>query len=177
MRSSTDKQIEASRKNGALSRGPVTPEGQKRSSRNALRHGMFARDIVLENEPKQNFTHITKRFRKQFRPDNEAENQLIDQLAASSWRLRRFWAMETGMLNQSMPDQGMQNPNVPGAASLDFGLCPPMPVNSSMTSTATPPASIARSHPSLPWPPHPTSGCCFNTRADCNETSSEPSAV
>jgi hypothetical protein len=125
MRSFTDKQIEASRKNGALSRGPVTPEGKKRASKNALRHGMFAREIVLDNEPKQNFTHITKRLRKQFRPDNEAENQLIDQLAASSWRLRRFWAMETGMLNQSMPDHGMPNQNVPGEPSLDYGFRPP----------------------------------------------------
>jgi hypothetical protein len=96
-----------------------------RASRNALRHGMFARDIVLENERKQNFTHITKRLRKQFRPDNETEHQLIEQLAASSWHMHRLWAMETCMLNQKMPNQGMPNPNVPDEASLDFGLHPP----------------------------------------------------
>jgi hypothetical protein len=42
---------EASRRNGARSRGPRTPEGKARSSQNALKHGIRAQKfLVLPDE-------------------------------------------------------------------------------------------------------------------------------
>src|SRR4051795_5877599 len=44
-------QIAAARRNGAGSKGPVTPDGKERASRNALKHGMTAlHHLVLEDE-------------------------------------------------------------------------------------------------------------------------------
>ena len=44
----SDRKIAANRANGALSRGPKTPEGKARSARNSLKHGLLARAILLE---------------------------------------------------------------------------------------------------------------------------------
>jgi hypothetical protein len=50
-RSRSPAQIEASRRNGARSRGSTTPEGNTRASCNALRHGATAtHSLVLEDE-------------------------------------------------------------------------------------------------------------------------------
>ena len=43
----TQRQIEASRINGAKSRGPVTAAGRQKSSRNSRRHCMYAKDVPV----------------------------------------------------------------------------------------------------------------------------------
>ena len=44
----TDKQIAANRKNAAHSTGPVTPSGKAIASRNALKHGLLAKEILVD---------------------------------------------------------------------------------------------------------------------------------
>jgi hypothetical protein len=47
---------EASRTNGAKSRGPKTPEGKARAAQNALKHGMRAQKyVVLPDEDAAEF--------------------------------------------------------------------------------------------------------------------------
>ncbi len=47
------KQIEASRTKGARSRGPITAQGKRNSSRNSTRHGFSAPDPSLDQDPPQ----------------------------------------------------------------------------------------------------------------------------
>jgi hypothetical protein len=54
----TERQIQASRANGARSRGPVTAEGKRNSSRNAVKHGWLAETIVLKSELSDRFLEI-----------------------------------------------------------------------------------------------------------------------
>ncbi len=60
----TERQIEASRANGAKSRGPVTPEGRRNSCGNALKHGLFADTIVLKGELEERFLELLADFER-----------------------------------------------------------------------------------------------------------------
>ena len=47
---SSFRQIEANRRNAALSTGPVTEDGKKRSRQNAVRHGLTAETVITALE-------------------------------------------------------------------------------------------------------------------------------
>src|SRR6266436_1637902 len=96
---STINQVSASRANGARSLGPVTPEGKKRSSMNAVRHGLLARCVVLDNESRECFDQLLAQFLDCFRPANDVEFGMIEEMIAACWRQRRAWAIETSLLD------------------------------------------------------------------------------
>ncbi|MGB7723408.1 MAG: hypothetical protein WBL65_26150, partial [Bryobacteraceae bacterium] len=62
------RRINSSRANGACSRGPITPEGKERSSTNALRHGLLAKCVVLENESSECFDELVTQHQERFAP-------------------------------------------------------------------------------------------------------------
>ena len=47
---STEKQINANRQNAQKSTGPKTAEGKATSSKNAVKHGLFAEEAVIYGE-------------------------------------------------------------------------------------------------------------------------------
>ncbi|MBM3735090.1 MAG: hypothetical protein FJW39_04825 [Acidobacteria bacterium] len=98
----TQKQAEASRANGAHSRGPATTQGKAASSRNALKHGLTSRDIVLTTEDPAEWEALRQSFHDHWRPEGDMESRLVETLAACDWRLQRALAMETALLNTEM---------------------------------------------------------------------------
>ena len=77
-------QIEASRRNGARSRGPVTPEGKRRSAANALKHGLTAlHHLVPEDEDPSELEGLTARLLAEIGPANELEARLVRRLAVA----------------------------------------------------------------------------------------------
>jgi hypothetical protein len=98
-------QISASQANGARSLGPVTPEGKKRSSMNAVRHGLLARCVVLDNESRECFDQLLVQFLDCFRPANDVELGMIEEMIAALWRQRRAWAIETRLMDIAISTQ------------------------------------------------------------------------
>jgi hypothetical protein len=100
MRSSA--QIEASRRNGAKSNGPVTEEGRAKSSQNAVKHGLSARKVVvLDGESEDGWTEFHQGYIAKFRPRDTVEEHLVLEMAVNRWRLQRAWAMETSTLDET----------------------------------------------------------------------------
>jgi hypothetical protein len=93
---------QAARANGAKSRGPATPEGRAKSSRNSLRHGLSAKSVLLPAESREQFQLLLDAHIQQFHPANPVEMDLVEAMAVARWRLRRIWAIETSLLGHEL---------------------------------------------------------------------------
>ena len=93
---------ETARLNGAKSKGPKSPAGRRRSSLNALTHGLCSSVVVLSNESPALFTAYLDGYIARFSPADTVELDLVQQIVDSSWRLRRALAMETAAYEREM---------------------------------------------------------------------------
>jgi hypothetical protein len=102
MPSTSKRQARASRANGRLSRGPVTPAGLLRAKTAAITHGLTASTAVLATESHERFHRLHDTYRLLHHPANDAEELLVEQLAIVQWHLRRVWGIETALLDHEM---------------------------------------------------------------------------
>jgi len=98
----TERRIQASRANGALSRGPVTPQGKLRSAANGVRHGLLSQTIVLEGEDREAFAALLADLEADLQPQSPTDCALVEKLAVTHWRLMRLWAIETASFHREM---------------------------------------------------------------------------
>lgn len=102
----TAAQIEASRRNGARSRGPKTPEGRSRSSQNARTHGLSAQArFVLSQEDQDSFDQLLAGYIRTYEPANAAETQLVFEITRCAWRLERLTSIEAALLDLKIDQQ------------------------------------------------------------------------
>lgn len=90
---------ESARVNGAQSHGPVSVEGKAVSAQNSLRHGLCSKQVVLPGEDPQAFEDLRASYLQCYRPHNPAEKELVETIAAASWRLKRIIRIETVLLS------------------------------------------------------------------------------
>jgi hypothetical protein len=92
---------EASRRNGAKSRGPRTPEGKARSAQNALRHGMRAeKHLVLPDEDAAEFADLEAAMVEELAPVGVLQHVLARRVAIAAWRLARADRIETELFEE-----------------------------------------------------------------------------
>lgn len=93
---------EIARINGAKSKGPVTAEGKAIASRNAERHGLTSTRIVLPHESQDEYDRLEQAFLNTYRPADAVESDLVREMVASRWRMRRIEQMETAVLKKAL---------------------------------------------------------------------------
>jgi hypothetical protein len=78
--------------------GPRTPQGKKRSSLNALKHGLTARSPHALDQIARvhgiSFPRTLRRMNRHYRPRDPVEEELVIRIARCVWRLSLSAAME-----------------------------------------------------------------------------------
>ncbi len=93
----TQKQIEANRRNSCSSTGPKTRTGKAESKTNAMKHGLLAADLVVRDEDPVEFAGVLENLVDELLPQGPLEMQLVERVAACMWRLRRLYRIEAGI--------------------------------------------------------------------------------
>jgi len=90
----TRRQIEANQQNAISSTGPRTTAGRARSSKNALRHGLTAREVTVDEEEAERFAAFRDDMVEDLAPVGAFEEELVQRIVTCLWRLRRVLRVE-----------------------------------------------------------------------------------
>jgi hypothetical protein len=87
----------ANRRNGALSRGPVTPEGKRRSSLNAYRNGLNGQIVCSTPEELAAYQSFCSEIQTELAPMGAIERFYAKSIAENMFRLERARSLEMGV--------------------------------------------------------------------------------
>jgi len=100
----TEKQIEANKENALVSTGPVTAKGKALVSQNAVKHGIFARDLIITagdgKEDEQEYRELLDGLILSLNPSGQMEYLLVEKISVDYWRLRRVLRFESGSIRK-----------------------------------------------------------------------------
>lgn len=104
-RHTSSKRIDANRRNALKSTGPRTPEGKLASRLNAIKHGIFAKEIIASAEavgdsPKDIERHIAYLV-KTFKPVGREQRLAVEAIAVIRIRLARILRAEAAEIERS----------------------------------------------------------------------------
>lgn len=100
---SSDRRLEANRRNAQLSTGPRTLEGKARVAQNRTTHALTSRShIILPGEDPAAFDGLLAALMAEHAPATETESHQVELLAHNQWRLRRAARLENEAFEDSL---------------------------------------------------------------------------
>jgi hypothetical protein len=117
---------EASRKNGAKSRGPRTAEGKARSAQNALKHGLRAeKHVVLPKEDAAEFEALEAALFAELAPVGALQAVLARRVVVAAWRLARADRLAAGNgVRAPFPNPAAKRPSCSSTAAATTATSP-----------------------------------------------------
>lgn len=94
----TQAQVDANRRNAQRSTGPRTRKGKAVAAGNALKHGLLATAVLLEDEDAQLFQEQRDAIRARLDPEGALEDVLVERIVGCAWRLRRVGRIEASVM-------------------------------------------------------------------------------
>ena len=110
------KQQAASRANGAQGHGPVTAEGKKHSSANAVKHGLFTTELFVPEQEREYFKQLRQALAADLEPDSVLLWILFDDLVSLAWRWKMALRLEQGEMGRQLTVATEAQPNAAGGA-------------------------------------------------------------
>ncbi|MGA8596403.1 MAG: hypothetical protein WB676_16960 [Bryobacteraceae bacterium] len=105
-KTASEARLRANRENAKKSKGPTSPEGKKRSSLNATRHGILSQVVHLPEEEMKSYDEFTARYVAGLEPVGEPEIQLANACADLQFRLHRLAAAEHNLFSIGHSENG-----------------------------------------------------------------------
>ena len=93
----SQRRIEANRRNAQRSTGPKTAAGKARVAQNAVTHGLLARETLLPDEDPQALETLAEAMRAELNPVGPHEEFLVEMMVRAFWRLCRVGRVEAGI--------------------------------------------------------------------------------
>ncbi len=90
-------QLTANQANAQLSTGPLTEAGKAISSKNALKHGLTGKTVLLPTDDPAEYNRLLAVYTQRLAPATDEERALVQALLDSTWRLTRLKTLEAGI--------------------------------------------------------------------------------
>jgi hypothetical protein len=105
----TSAQFTANRQNAQHSTGPRTPEGRARSSRNAVRLGLFSTNNCVQPHETEEYETLVIALWNDMRPQSPLQELFATEVARATWRLRRCAEVEATLAEKTTGDPMLDN--------------------------------------------------------------------
>jgi hypothetical protein len=89
--------------------GPRTEQGKQRSSRNAIKHGIFSGVILLKDESKSRYQQLRRTLFEDRQPVGVLEEILVEEMVSLLWRKRRLRKAERAEILEAREQLGWLN--------------------------------------------------------------------
>ena len=110
-----EERAEISRKNGAKSKGPTTPTGKAKSSRNAITHGAYATTLkllvpphseLLIYEDRREFYNLFDTNIAKYQPEDDHEKAIVREITGLQWSNLRARTAIHALINRDILQTG-----------------------------------------------------------------------